>query len=157
MSTTTEEPPTDENSTAGAEAVDSNDSLGAVKTIYGHNDDLFTDRCEEEAAVSAWENGEYKIGDEVTVFSLDFRRAHASEFMPDVVEHMIDQAYGQIGEFAEEWRIGDDESKELQSAVNALVDSKLKCPLWWPVGKTSEHKMRFTDDTGGAVSVYDQS
>lgn len=127
-------------------------------TFYSTNDEDFYHSCFEDAAQSIWDDNDHSEGDEVTIYEMEFRRCLPSRFIPWIGEQMIERAWDEWGDHADQWEFSAEEEDRLQKAVAKFVDewmteNKLECPLWEPIGKSSELRFRFVGDTGDVVPV----
>lgn len=124
-----------------------------MSTFYGCNDEEFYDSSWEEAAISLWENGDAEIGDEATVYSMEFVKCKASDFLPSMAEDLVERAYDELGESPNDWSFGAEEDKALQGAVGDFVNywchaNNCEPPLHRGVGKSEKIRVRFTDEFG---------
>lgn len=90
-----------------------------MATYYSTGDGCFNYETVEESIEC--ELFEPKMGDEIIIFAGESKDYKPSQFVPDVVDIILDNAYDEAGEWCEGWMDGVDTS-DLQNKIKELVD-----------------------------------
>jgi len=126
--------------------------------LYGISDDRFDHDCPEEATAEIFNtDSDLLVGDVVTVYMAEFKRAMASDFLPDcIAKYMTETAYDKLVEGEADWEFSSEKARDLKEKVSELVDEwcdrhELNCPLWSPVGTLEEARWRLINEDGDFV------
>lgn len=120
--------------------------------VYSTNEEEYGYSDPYEAAQELWGDGEYNIGDIVTIYEGDPVAFSASSFIPNMAEYMGENAYDACGEYSETWDFSREQEKSLQELIEKTVDkwaddNKMQ-PNFYSVTNVKEIKVKFIDDEG---------
>ena len=91
---------------------------------YSTDGETFNDQSIDDAICQIIESDEaLNVGDIITVYSGEAVKKKASDYISSTVEDMEQNAYDDMGEYANEWPdLTKDEADELTAIISAAVD-----------------------------------
>ncbi|TXI84271.1 MAG: hypothetical protein E6Q40_09630 [Cupriavidus sp.] len=132
------------------EANAAKDTKGSL--CYSNDREFFRFDTLDEAVEDLWESGEFKARDVVTIREGREKGFRASDFAPDVVEHMKDQAWDRVSDCADSWSFSDEKAKALQAIVEKAIDdwadANMMHPRFAEMEESREIRVVFIDDEG---------
>jgi hypothetical protein len=124
------------------------------KKCYSTNGEDFNDSEMDDAAQSVFDYVGAKAGDVRTIFEGTARKHLASDFAPDLIDTLSEQAYNDLGEYAEDWLEGvtkeerDDLDARIKDVINSWADDNGHEPSFYSVDDSREIQVRLLDDEG---------
>ena len=132
-----------------------------MNKCYSRDEEDYSYDSHEEAAQYVWENdGEFKVGDTITLWEADAVPIKASRFTPSMSEYLTEAAYEHIREYSDSWQFTEAQEKDLQEAVDRLVDEWADKndmqPRFYDVRNPKPFLVRFTNEDGDCEIVEEQ-
>lgn len=128
------------------------------KYYYSYDEENFIFDNPGEAAEALWNAGNFEVGDIDEIYQGEPEERKASFYVPRIAEMMIDDAWDNCGEAAENWNIDSEQnSKSLQEyigkAIDEWCDKNDMQPNFFMIKNVKSVKIKFVDEDGGCEII----
>ena len=125
--------------------------MNTPELVYSHDEEYFNDLSVEDAVEAVLNQGGISAGDIITIWAGTPNRPKASDYIPDVFDHLGERAYDDMSEFADGWLSGTTKKEEerlselVAEAVDKWADECGKQPGFYKIYEVKEFKILIDD------------